>query len=323
MSLALEAELELERQLAAELEAELVGEPIGEAAEQFFGRDDRFQFRAQARPPSTLLFPGNTICFIEVLDASGATIGTGTGTLVAPQVVLTAKHMLMRVSPPCSVSHQLGTRFAGIRVTPGADLSAATAARQRPASPASQVAGSARFRVDPNLDYGIAILPRPFTRPSQFMMLQPRGDFNTATLLTLAGYPCDKPRGTLWGHSDRVQLTNVTATHLFYRMDTCPGHSGSPVWLLGNNGIRLLLGVHTAGPHRCITAPAGTCVPSPPGPPVVGIPSTSPLFSVLNCGVRLTCGVINNIVQWCRAARVRGPVLDNVQFRRHCGTGTP
>ncbi len=30
-----------------------------------------------------------------------------------------------------------------------------------------------------------------------------------------------------------------------YTIDTCPGHSGSPLWLLGNDEIRLLLGIRT------------------------------------------------------------------------------
>jgi V8-like Glu-specific endopeptidase len=279
-------------------------------------RDDRFQIRARPNRPSTLLFPFNTICLLEILNAAGSVVGTGSGTLIAPQVVLTAKHVLMNVNPPrCAVGRSLGSRFTQIRVTPGADFSAADPRQRRPATPSSLIANQNRFRVDPNLDYGVIVLPRPFQGFRQFMMLQPRSAQNTATLLTIAGYPCDKPLGTMWGHSDRIELRNITATHLSYTIDTCPGHSGSPIWLLGNNDIRLLLGIHTSG----VPATAGRRCENDPllrncrrtGAPVTPIAG-------LNCGVRITCGVINQILGWCREFRVQGPVLDQRQYRRQC-----
>jgi glutamyl endopeptidase len=237
-------------------------------------RDDRFPIQARRQRPSTLLFPYNTICFLELETELGR--GTGTGTLIAPQVVLTAKHVLQCFDsracrrpgptlPDCpqyrrtGLVPRRGPWARRITVTPGADLCAQS--NRTAATPASQTATPARFRVDEELDYGVIILPRPFrlprptNSPYPYMILQPRGDRETATLLTIAGYPCDKPRGTMWGHSERIPLRDVTRTHLFYTIDTCPGHSGSPIWLLGNNGIRLLLGVHTNGPAGCDNDP--------------------------------------------------------------------
>jgi V8-like Glu-specific endopeptidase len=293
-------ELEWEDELEAEWEADY--SVIGP-------RDDRFRIRARRRRPSTLLFPFNTICFLEAQTRSGGFTPIGTGTLIAPQVVLTAKHVLMRSNPPCAVRRVIGPRRLRIRVAPGADLSASSRRRRGPARPSSIVADYTRFRVHPNLDYGVIILPRRFRRPNRFMMLQPRSRFRTATLLTIAGYPCDKPRGTMWGHSERIPLIGVTNAHLFYTIDTCPGHSGSPIWLLGNAGIRLLLGVHTAGPGGCRNDPRGRCRPT--GAPVAPVGGR-------NCGVRITCDVINNIIRWCREFRVRGPVIDRRVYRRRC-----
>jgi hypothetical protein len=115
----------------------------------------------------------------------------------------------------------------------------------------------------------------------------------------------------MWGHSGRIQLTDITKTHLRYTIDTCPGHSGSPIWLLGNNNIRLLLGVHTTGPVGCDNdpAPGAQCRRTEaPVTPVAG----------KNCGVRITCDVINNILKWCKEFGVRGPVIDQVVYRRQC-----
>lgn len=284
-----------------------LGEPLDYAV--IGPRDDRFQIRAQRRRPSTLLFPFNTICLLQINTGSGT--AHGTGTLIAPQVVLTAKHCLMNVRPPCASSRAVGTWFPSIRVTPGADFSAASERNRRPATPASIDATSARFRADPDLDYGVIVLPRAVARPSEFMMLQPRGRSETATLLTIAGYPCDKSRGTMWGHSKRIPLTGVTPTHLFYSIDTCPGHSGSPIWLLGNAGIRLLLGVHTAGPPGCDNDPAPGRQCRPTGAAVTPVSGD-------NCGVRVTCHVINSIIRWCREFGVRGPRLDQRVYRQQC-----
>lgn len=277
--------------------------------------DSRFRIPARTSRPTTLQFPFDTICFLEMTDAKGSRF-TGSGTLIAPQVVLTAKHCLERVAPPrCRKARARGTPFSRVQVTPGADLSATTAAKQRPANPSSQTATPARFRVDPDLDYGVIILPRPFSRPSRFMLLQPRSDPGSATLLTIAGYPCDKPRGTMWGHSERVPVRGVSATHLSYPIDTCPGHSGSPVWLLGNNGIRLLLGVHTTGAvrasgSRCENNPTRTrCVRT-------GAPTTAVRGD--NCGVRITCAVIDNILRWCKEFKVREPQIDKSVYKSRC-----
>jgi glutamyl endopeptidase len=265
--------------------------------------DDRFRITARSKRPSTLMFPFNTICLLERNHIGGG-VSRVTGTLIAPQVVLTAKHCLTRLNVRTAAE---GRRFTSIRVSPGADLSAAR--NQRPASPASITAPATRFRVHPTLDFGVIILPNAFRRPVQFMRLQPRGDANTATLLTIAGYPCDKPKGTMWGHSERIQLTDVSATHLRYTIDTCPGHSGSPIWLLGNNAIRLLLGVHTKGPAGCSNDPAsGKCRPTGAAvTPVTG----------KNGGVRITCEVIDHITAWCREFKVTPPTLDPT-YRQRC-----
>lgn len=312
---------ELEYELEEEQESELESEEEFESGAEYAvmgPTDDRFLIPARRQRPSSLLHPMNTICFLEITRPDGSLIGTGTGTLIAPQVVLTAKHVLMNVNPPRgTVARAVGPWFPRIRVTPGADLSARTERLRRPAAPANMVASSTRFRAHPNLDYGVIILPHAFRRPNQFMMLQPRSDTRTATLLTIAGYPCDKRTGTMWGHSGRIPLTGVTPSHLFYTIDTCPGHSGSPVWLLGNNNIRLLLGVHTSGPQ---TVTGASRCDNDPRPGVQCRPTGAPVTPVRgqNCGVRVTCDVINTINRWCREFRVRGPVIDRVQYRRAC-----
>jgi glutamyl endopeptidase len=249
------------------------------------------------------MYPFNTICLLERHRLDGK-ISRCTGTLIAPQVVLTAKHCLTRTNVRTAAEALL---FSHIVVSPGADLSAAR--NRRPADPSSIVAPAVRFRVHPTLDFGVIILPKPFRRPVQFMHLQPRGAANIATVLTIAGYPCDKPKGTMWGHSEKIRLADISPTHLKYTIDTCPGHSGSPIWLLANNAIRLLIGVHTNGPAGCVNDPVSRkCRPT--GAPVTPVAGK-------NGGVRITCEVIDHITAWCREFRVAEPTIEN---RSQCGT---
>jgi glutamyl endopeptidase len=71
-------------------------------------------------------------------------------------------------------------------------------------------------------------------------------------LLHVSGYPADKPRGTQWEHEERLDLSTVR--ELFYSIDTCPGHSGAPVWIerWPAGTPRSVVAIHTAGPrpHR-------------------------------------------------------------------------
>jgi glutamyl endopeptidase len=244
------------------------------------GTDNRVQVLARCHNPSTTLFPFNTICHMDQGTVNA------TGTLIAPRVVLTAGHVVRGLTT--------------VGVTPGANFPTPFVPDRRPALPGSQTAPSSTFRFHPTLDLALVLLPQPFRRPCQFMMLQPRGDLNTATLLTIAGYPRVAPTpdssplpGSMWRHSDRLQLTGVSETHLSYRIDTTVGQSGSPLWLLGNNCIRLLLGVH-----------------------IIGNTPT-------NQGVRITCPVIDWIETTCRAASITPlPIVDAVQRRRCPATGT-
>jgi V8-like Glu-specific endopeptidase len=71
---------------------------------------------------------------------------------------------------------------------------------------------------------------------------------------------------------------------LRHRVDTMPGSSGSPIWLLGAGGTRIQIGVHIGG-LGCDAA------------------------ATRNIGVRITDPVLIQIGQWCRAAGVRAPTM--------------
>jgi len=61
--------------------------------------------------------------------------------------------------------------------------------------------------------------------------------------VTVVGYPADRVVGSMWRHAER--LVRATPRRLFHTVDTCPGHSGSPI--IARNGEPCVVGVHTAG----------------------------------------------------------------------------
>jgi V8-like Glu-specific endopeptidase len=104
------------------------------------------------------------------------------------------------------------------------------------------------------------------------MMLVPLYDAELATVqrhgvIKIAGYPGDRPIGTMWRHAE--VLRGWTPRRLLYTVQTCPGHSGSPIWhRTASQETPKIIGVHTSGvtdeqgrPYGCrrntVLAPPG------------------------------------------------------------------
>ena len=146
------------------------------------------------------------------------------GALVAPTRVLTAAHCLF------SLKRMAAPRTIG--VVPGR--------RDRKTLPYGSIVAREywiprAFRHGPDrltADWGVIVLPRPFPELRRFLPLRPQDQagldrLRAGGLVTVAGYPSDRPLGTMWRHAER--LVRADARRLFYTIDTCPGHSGSPI----------------------------------------------------------------------------------------------
>ena len=83
--------------------------------------------------------------------------------------------------------------------------------------------------------------------------------------VAIAGYPSDRPVGTMWRHLERI--VRFSPRRLLHTVDTCPGHSGSAI-LVRRGDETSIVGIHTAGildaegrSHGCnlatVLAPAG------------------------------------------------------------------
>jgi glutamyl endopeptidase len=96
-----------------------------------------------------------------------------------------------------------------------------------------------------NFDYGAIILPSAFPQNLGHFGF---GVFKDDTLLSatanIAGYPGDKPSGTLW--FDKRQIGSVMPEKVFYAADTAGGQSGACVYIV-RGGQRIGVAIHAYG----------------------------------------------------------------------------
>lgn len=212
------------------VDAEALAQQI-EALEVVIGKDDR------VRVNNTTVIPWKRICHLKILTTDGKSY-LGTGFFVGPRTILTAGH--------CVYIHGHGGWPRQIVVTPGRNDMAepfqkftATAFR----SVQGWVTNKSR-----NFDYGVIQLPKNANvSPSigAFGFGQFQDQFLLNKRLNTAGYPGDKPSGTMWFNGRKAK--GVTSRTITYDIDTAGGQSGSPVWFKGTDGQRIVVGIHTNG----------------------------------------------------------------------------
>jgi V8-like Glu-specific endopeptidase len=194
------------------------------AVEKVIDRDDR------ERVTDTSAFPWRCICALVMTAHTGKRY-IGTGWLAGPKTVITAGH--------CVYMHAQGGWPESIAVYPAGNGSRGDAIVSRVFR---SVTGWTE-RKSSDYDYGAILLPEA----------TPVGNFGYSTmtdaqlagrLVSVYGYPSDKPPGTLWGHYRR--LRRVLPEQLVYNIATIGGQSGAPVWDK-NGDERSVVGIHTSG----------------------------------------------------------------------------
>ena len=207
----------------------MVAEAIGQL-ETVIGRDDRVQIT------NTRLVPWKRICHL-LIEASDGRRFSGTGWFISPRTLATAGH--------CVYLHGAGGWARSIQVTPARNGSSNPYGTMT-AGRFSSVAGWVNSK-DRNYDYGVIHLPRPFAAADigSFGFANFPDERLRSSRLNLAGYPGDKPAGTMWYHGRHAK--SLTPARINYDIDTYGGQSGSPVWVRTADGKRYAVGIHTNG----------------------------------------------------------------------------
>jgi V8-like Glu-specific endopeptidase len=96
-----------------------------------------------------------------------------------------------------------------------------------------------------NFDYGAIILPAAFQQNIGYFGFAsfPDSMLQSATA-NIAGYPGDKPSGTLW--FDKRKVASLKPEKVFYAADTAGGQSGACVYIVRNR-MRMGVAIHAYG----------------------------------------------------------------------------
>jgi len=244
--------------------------------------------------------PYAAICHVQRDFGDGRLSGCS-GFLVAPTIVLTAGHCVFSQPRYLLTGHGTARR---IRITPGRNGEA-----RPPFGSQWAVRWYAHRRFvdqrDVMYDVGIIVVPRPFSGLSGVLPLAALDDaalqvVRARRVLHIAGFPSDKPRETMWEHSERLDRIGPRA--LYYSVDTCPGHSGSPVWVWRGRAEQVdAIGIHVAGPTPHERGPWG-CRPGVPVAPE----------GAVNRGIRLT----RDLIAMSREVRNGGTPPNLVELQR-------
>jgi len=212
--------------------------------ESVIGTDER------VRITNTSQYPWRVIASL-LITAADNTQYIGTGWFISPRTLITAGH--------CVFIKHSGSAQEGwvkkIQVMPG---------RNGKELPFGGISATEFWTVRgwgeqglENYDYGAIILPSAFPEDLGHYGY---GVFEDETLLAamanVAGYPGDKPSGTVW--YDNRQVGSVNPDKVFYAADTAGGQSGAPVYIV-HEGQRTGIAIHAYGGN---TSNSGTRISS-------------------------------------------------------------
>jgi V8-like Glu-specific endopeptidase len=228
--------------------------PADVMAETVHGPDDRVQITNTANMPWRM----NASLLITAADNS---TWIGTGWFIGPHTLMTAGHCVYIKNSGVPGRDGWVRR---IQVMPGRNGSTLPYGSVTSSSFRSVTAWTQNG--DQNYDYGAIIIP---TQLGNTVGWYGFGSWPDADLLAstgnIAGYPGDKPSGTLWYDSRRI--ASVNSLKVYYDIDTAGGQSGAAVYRI-INGARYGMAIHAYG------------------------------GAVTNSGTRITSAVYNNMVAW-------------------------
>lgn len=243
--------------VAPDMELRDIGEasfgPPPPLAETVHGPDDRIQIT------NTTIYPWRAIASLQI-TANDNSQWIGTAWFIGPHTLMTAGHVVYIKNS--GVPGRDGW-VKSIKVMPG-----------RNGANIPWLVTSNTFRTvsgwanngDQNYDYGAIIIPTELGNTLGWFGFGVYSDADlVASIGNIAGYPGDKPAGTLW--YDARKIDSVNSRKVFYDIDTAGGQSGSAVYRI-ISGQRFGIAVHAYG------------------------------GATTNSGTRIVSAVYNNMVAW-------------------------
>jgi glutamyl endopeptidase len=223
---------------ATELDTDLDFPDVGEASfpqelmEIVIGTDERRQITATANYP----WRASASLLITARDGSR---WIGTGWFIGPHTLMTAGHCVFLRSP--NADRHGWAR--SIDVMPGRNGSQLPYGRVTSTVFRSVIGWTVNG--DQDYDYAAIILPTDLGNTTGWFGF---GVYSDATLLAsvgnIAGYPGDKPTGTMW--YDAKRIGSVGPRRVSYEIDTAGGQSGSAVYRIVS-GNRRAFAIHAYG----------------------------------------------------------------------------
>lgn len=213
---------------------------IGEAsfgpgfnAEIVHGADDR------VRIANTAIYPWRAIASL-LITARDNSQWIGTGWFIGPHTLATAGHVVYIKNSGVPGRDGWVKRIVVMPGRNGSSLPYGSVASSNFRSVVGWTSSGSE-----NYDYAAIILPNNLGSTTGWFGY---GSYSDATLkgkiVNIAGYPGDKPSGTLWYGSNRI--ASLGSRKVYYDIDTAGGQSGAPVYRI-INGSRYGVAVHAYG----------------------------------------------------------------------------
>jgi protease YdgD len=206
-------------------------------------------------PVLTQSYPWSAIGRVDWVAPDGTTtLGSCTGTLIGPRLVLTNAHCLIDPETDAPTSHRITFRPNMIRGQAAAI--AEVVAYEYGASP---------FSSDVAEDWALLTLDQPLGETFGYLGWRTTDFTNATTLaeldgqLSVVGYSADFPPAALSGLGSPGETAGLSAGcsvlveleegdfagSLIHTCDTNPGASGAPIFALFDDGEYYILGLHT------------------------------------------------------------------------------